>query len=385
MLTLEKKILNKIKNFCSPNIHIHEPFFDYKDINEVKNCIKSTLVSTYGTATQNFEKNIKAFTKSKYAVAVINATSGIFLSLKVLGVKSGDEVLVPSLTFVGTVNPISYLGATPHFIDVDNTFNDLDYDKLDDYLKKTTLQKNKKTINKKTKKIIKGIIPVHLFGHPCNMDKCQKLAKKYNLFILEDCSEALGSKYKNLHVGNFGAAGVISFNGNKIITTGGGGVILTNSKKLFLKINHLAKISRKINNYQVYHDEVGFNYKMPSLNASLGVSQLKKIKIFLKKKRSLFKIYKKIFSDIRDIELMPEKKFSYSNFWLQTIIIKKRGKILKNKILYLLNKNKFFVRPVWKLLHQLNPYLNCPKMNLKNSIIASESLIHLPSGYKVGA
>jgi perosamine synthetase len=352
---------------------------------EIKKCIDSTFVSTAGYNTKKFEEKIKNVTKSKYCVAVVNATTGIFVSLKVLGVKKGDEVLVPTLTFIGSVNPISYCGATPHFIDlsVNNNFIDINYDKLDTYLSSIVKFKNGNSINKNTGNTIKAIVPVHLFGHPSDMSKCLLLAKKYRLKIVEDCAEALGSIFKKTHVGNFGSTGVISFNGNKIITTGGGGAIITNSKKLYKKINYICSTAKIIKDHKIFHTEVGYNYKMPSLNASLGLAQISKLSFFLKKKRSLFKKLYSIFRTDKDTQILREPLGSISNYWLQTLILNQKNRKNQRQIIKYLNNKGILARPPWQPIHTLKPYKKCPKMPLKNSLKISSSLIHVPSGASV--
>ena len=382
---IEKKIYSKLKMFYrNEKEELHEPCFSKHEKLEILKCLKSTYVSTKGKNTKKFEKKIKLTTKSKYSVAIINATTGIFICLKTLGVKEGDEVLVPSLTFIGSVNPIAYCNATPHFVDLNNDLMDIDYDRLDHYLSSIVNFKNGKCYNKNTNKVIKAIIPVHLFGHPSNMRRCLSLAKKYQLKIVEDCAESFGSKYQGRHVGNFGSMGVISFNGNKIITTGGGGAIITNSKKIYSKINHICSTSKIVKNHRIFHNEIGYNFKMPSLNASLGLAQIQKLKNFIKKKRWLYKKYVKVLSDTNEYKIMKEPINTFSNYWLQTIILNDKNKQSQKKIIKYLNKKGVGVRPPWQPIHTLKPYKKCPKMILKNTSKASASLIHLPSGANVG-
>lgn len=379
-----QKVITDIKKVCNRKKYsLHEPEFGKSDLRALEKCLKSTYVSTSGPNIQKFELALKKKTGARVCIATINATSGLYLSLKALGINSSHEVLVPTLTFIGSVNPISYCGAIPHFIDVSDKFYDLDYKKIDEYLNKITIKKNNYFINKKTKKIIRCIIPVHLFGHPCEMDQCLKLAKKYNLLIIEDCSEALGSKYKGRHVGTFGNCGVISFNGNKIITTGGGGAVITNSLNLSKKISHLANVAKKYKNLEISHDKIGYNYRLPNLNSSLGLSQLKNLNYFIKKKRFLYQRYYKAFLKNNYLNLMKEPANSKSNYWLQSILIKKKYANLKNKLIISLIKKNILARPVWKLIHTLKPYKNCPKMSLMNAKEGYKRIIHLPSSSNV--
>jgi len=380
MNEISKYLYSKIRKLSRKSVvPLHEPIFSKDEKTFLNRCIESSYVSSAGKNIFLFEKKIKEITKSKYAVAVVNGTSALFLACKALKINKDHEVLVPSMTFIGTINAISYCDAKPHFVDVESENLGIDFKKLDNYLSKILYIKKNYSINKKTKKIIKFIIPVHLFGHPCKIKECVDLAKKYKLTIIEDAAEALGSYYKKKHVGTFGLVGIISFNGNKIITTGGGGVIITNSKKLAESIRHLSTTAKTKNKLQLSHDLIGYNYRMPNLNASLGCAQLKKLNFFLKRKRVLVKKYSQIFKNNRYFEIFYEKKFCKSNYWLQTIILRKKYSLYKNNVITDLNKKKIQVRPVWKLIHSLKPYNKMPKMNLDNSKRLYKSIINIPS------
>ena len=382
MRIISKNLISKIRIVCKKKIiPLHNPVFDDNDIVSLQKCIKSTFVSTSGKNIHLFEKKIKNFTKAKHAIAVVNGTSALFLICKSLGIDSKHEVLVPSMTFVGTVNAISYCGATPHFVDVNSQDMGIDFKKLDVYLSKIVKINKNYCINIKTKKIIKFIMPVHLFGHPCNISECIELAKKYKLNIIEDAAEALGSYYKNRHVGTFGVASALSFNGNKIITTGGGGAIITNSKKIADHARHIsstAKISGK--NLESSHDMVGYNFRLPNLNATLGCSQMRKLEIFIKNKRRLFEKYKTVFENNKFFEIFEENNFCKSNYWLQILLLNKKYYRRKNQIILDLKKKGIEVRAVWKLIHTLKPYKMMPKMNLSTSIDLQKRILNIPSG-----
>ena len=251
------------------HLELHEPSFDIEDINSVEKCIKSSFVSSFGENISKFEKKISEITKSKYVVCTNSGTSALHLSLIVSGVKSNEEVLIPSLTFVATANSISYISAIPHFVDVEKFNLGIDPIKLDDYLKKNTQRKNNKLININTGKVISALMPVHLFGHPSKIIDLKNIAKKYNLIFIEDAAEALGSYYNKQHLGTFSKVGALSFNGNKIITTGGGGALLTNNKSIAEKARHLATTAKKKHSFKFLHTEIGYNYRMPNLNASV--------------------------------------------------------------------------------------------------------------------
>ncbi len=359
--------------------NLHEPVLGKKEIEYVSKSIKSNFVSTKGKFVEKFENEIKRFTKSNFVVSTINCTQALFLSLKVLGVKKDDEVLVPALTFVGTVNAISYVGAEPHFIDSTISNFGVDSKKLELYLNKHAKIRDNQCINKKTGRVIKAIIPVHVFGHACEIEKIVKIAKKYKLDVIEDAAECLGSFLKQKHLGTFGKIGCLSFNGNKIITTGGGGAILTNNKKIYKKIKHLATTAKLNHPWEYDHDEIGFNLRMPSINAALGSAQLSQIKKFVKSKRNLFLRYEKSFKDIEGIKIFRENKLEKSNYWLQTLILSKRLKKYKNKILKENFKKKIFLRPAWKLISNLKPYRKKQKMNLTGAKEIYERVINLPS------
>tara|TARA_B110000305_G_C19434491_1_gene638107 strand:- start:494 stop:1660 length:1167 start_codon:yes stop_codon:yes gene_type:complete len=380
VISRSKKIVNLIQKIIGKGTHrLHEPLFVGNEIKYLKETIKKNFVSTSGKNVKKFEQKIKNYTKTKHAIAVINGTQSIYIALKALGIKNTEEVLVPALTFVGTVNAISYLGAEPHFVDSNIKDFGIDSKKLEKYLKKIIKFKNNKSFNKLTGKVISAIIPVHIFGHPCDIEKLVNIAKKFRLKIVEDAAEALGSFYKKKHLGSFGDAGCISFNGNKIITTGGGGAVITNNKKLAKKIEHLISTAKIKHKWDFIHDEIGFNFRMPSLNASLGLAQLEKINFFLKAKRSLFQKYSNIFKLTKEINIFKENTHSKSNYWLQTLILKNKNKNLKNKILKECYKKNIYARPVWKLISDLKPYKNKQKMNLTGAREIYDRVINLPS------
>jgi aminotransferase in exopolysaccharide biosynthesis len=358
---------------------LHEPLFSGKEMNYLKNTIKQNLVSSTGEYVNKFEKKIKEYTKAKFAIAVVNGTQAIYISLKACGVKKDEEVLVPALTFVGTVNAISYLGAKPHFVDSQIKNFGINCLKLENYLNKISKLRGNKCINKLTGKVIKAIIPVHVFGHPCNIQDIIKIAKKFNLVVVEDAAEALGSFYKKKHLGTFGDTGCISFNGNKIITTGGGGMIVTNKKILAKKIKHLTTTAKLKHKWEYIHDEIGYNFRMPNLNAALGLAQIEKIHTFLKAKRILFKRYLRVFNKIKGISLYKEPKNANSNYWLQTLILNGNNVNLKNKILKESHKKLIYARPVWRLISELKPYKKKQKMNLSGAKEIYNKIINLPS------
>lgn len=379
-MSLPDDIIKSIRNVVGrQKNHLHEPLFLGNEIKYLKKTITTNLVSSVGPFVKKFENQITKFTKSKYAISIVNGTEALHLSLVVCGVKSNDEVLVPAITFAGTANSIVYSGAIPHFVDSELETLGIDPLKLEKYLEKITIKKGKYYFNKKTKRKIKAIIPVHVFGNICQIDKILIIAKKYNLVVIEDAAEALGSYFKNKHAGTFGTVGCFSFNGNKIITTGGGGAIITNNKLLAKKIKHLSTTAKINHRWEYIHDAVGYNFRMPNLNAALGSAQIENLNQFLRSKRELFFRYMDEFSKIKDIRLVKNPKFCKSNNWLNTIFIKDSSISIRDKVLNLAHKNKIFLRPVWKPLHTFKHFNDMPRMKLNVAMKIYESYINIPS------
>ena len=375
---ISKELIKIFKlNLNFKKLSLHEPPTTKDDLHNIKKCISTNHIAL-GTFINKFEKKISAFTKSKYVVATNSGTSALHISCLLLGVRKNDEVLVPSFTFVATANVIKYCNAIPHFIDIEEKNFGINILKLETYLKENTVIKNNVCFNKKTKRVIRGIIPVHIFGHPIQIDKLASLAKKYKLFVIEDGAESLGSTYKKKHAGTFGDIGILSFNGNKIITTGAGGAILTNNRNISRKARHLIQNS-KLKGYGYVHDDLGYNYRMPNINAAIGLSQLKRINVLIKKKRKIFSLYKKALTNSDFFHLVEEPKNCKSNYWLQTLLINKKYTSSVNSLVKKLNKKKIQVRPGWKLLPKLNHFKKSPSMNLSISKNITKRIINIPS------
>ena len=360
-------------------IKLHEPNLSKSDLKEVNRSIKNNYVSTIGNVVKLFEKELKKVTKSKYVITTVNGTAAIHLAVILSKTKPNEEILMPTLNYIASANATMYCNAVPHFLDIDRETLTIDPIKLEKYLSRNTIIKNKQCFNKKTKRKITAIIVLHPFGHPAKMDKIIKISKKFKLFVIEDAAESLGSYYLNKHTGTFGNVGILSFNGNKIITTGGGGALLTNSAKLAKKALHLISNSKINHKWKYNYDQVGYNYKMPGINAALGLSQIKKLKLFLKSKRALYNKYNNLFKDIDEVKVLREPKNSKSNYWLQTILIKNNSIQNRDYIIDRLNKSGFAVRPVWTLLHKVSYLSKYPKMNLINATLLEKQIINLPS------
>ena len=377
--------IEKIKHaldqvLCQRQYNVHEPVFDQSDKDYLNKCIDSTFVSSIGAFVPEFEEKISAFTGAKNAIAVVNGTAALHLSLKLSGVEADEEVLLPSATFVATANAVSYLGAHPHFVDISKSDLGIDPKNLDQYLHETTIIKSGLCFNKYTKRLIRAIIPVHLFGLPAQITELLRISRKYKLKVIEDSSEALGSFYKSKHVGTFGDFGVLSFNGNKIITTGGGGMILTNNEKLAEAARHLSTTAKVANTMASEHDQVGFNYRLPNLNAALGLAQFNKLERILVHNQKLHELYRNAFSNLGNISLFSEANGCKSNYWLQTINIDINCKQKLYEIIRYLNSNGYGCRPLWKPIHKLKPYENCVRDKLINTELLEFKLLSLPSG-----
>lgn len=377
-----------IKNFCALTkkkfkksiIELHEPFFKKNEITYLNKCINQKIVSTHGKLTEKFEKKLSKYTKIKYITATNSGTSSIHIALIALGLKRFDEVLIPNLNYIASANCVLYLGGIPHFIDTKPETPFIDLKKLEDYLNKNTKKINGICTNLKTKRRIHSIMTTHIFGHIDEIIKLKNLAKKFNLKLVEDASEALGSFFNNQHAGSYGDIGIISFNGNKIITTGGGGAIVTNSSKLSQKIRELVTICRKKNTIEYDYNDLGYNYRMPSINAALGLAQMESLKFFLKTKKKIYKNYNEISKNFNEFELIKEPKNCESNYWLQGIILKKNSLSYRNQLIKFMNKNGIKSRPVWKLMSKIKYLKKYDHMDLSNSINLEKKIINLPSG-----
>jgi len=373
-----KSFRNKKKD-KKKTLPLHEPTFDNLEKKYLINCIKSTFVSTRGKMVTQFEKKIKNITSSKYAIATINGTCAIHLGLKLLGAKYGDEVMLPSLTFAGTTNAILNAGCIPHFLESEYETLGIDPIKLENYLKNNTKIIKGGCYNKKTKKKISSIIVVHVFGHSSKILQLSRISKKYKIQLLEDAAECIGSFYRKKHLGTYGKVGVISFNGNKTITTGGGGILLTGDKKISRLAKHLTLNSKTSHKWEYIHDQEGFNYGMPAINAALGLAQLEKLTKFITLKRKLYKKYEAKFKNLHFLKLLKEPKNSKSNYWLQTVILEKKFKHLKNLFLKETNLSGIITRPIWKPMHKLKHLKKYPKMRLEVVEDIYSRAINIPS------
>ena len=366
-----KSIYNKDKF-----IPLHEPRFEGNEKKYLRECIDSTFVSSVGKFVDQFEEKIAKYTGAKYAIATTNGTSALHVSLILGGVEKNNEVITQPLNFVASCNAISYCNAKPIFIDVDKDTMGLSPSKLKSFLEKNTSIKNKECINKKTKKVIKACVPMHSYGHPCRIDEIKKICDEYNIFLIEDAAESVGSFYKNRHTGTFGHLGAMSFNGNKIITAGGGGCIITNNKVLAKKAKHLTTTAKVPHKWDFNHDMIGYNYRMPNINAALLLAQLEKLNDFIKNKRNLANRYEAFFKN-EDYDFFKEPKNSKSNYWLNSIILKNKHQ--KHKFLEQTNSRGVMTRPIWTLMNNLPMFKDAECHNLNNSKWLDERVVNIPS------
>jgi len=373
-----RKIVDFIKRLYKKDIvPLHEPIFVENEEKYVLDAIRSSYVSSIGEYVDKVEKFMADFTGSKYAIATVNGTSALHIALLLSGVKENTEVITQPLTFVATCNAISYCGAYPTFVDVDNDTLGMSPESLESFLAENCLFKDDGVYNKLTNRKITAIVPMHTFGYPCKIDKIIEIADRYNIPVVEDAAESLGSFYKGKHTGTFGKFGIISFNGNKIVTSGGGGVILTSDEVLAKKAKHLTTTAKVPHKWKYYHDEIGFNYRMPNLNAALLLAQLENLEKFLKIKRNLAMKYKEFF-DWLGVEFFTEPEYATSNYWLNAIFLRDRKE--KDEFLEFSHENGVLCRPVWVLMNKLPMYKDCFSYKLENVYKIEERLVNIPSG-----
>ncbi len=358
-------------------IPLHAPKFLGNEKKYLNNCIDSTFVSSVGEYVNRFEKEIQNYTGASYAIATSNGTSALHVTLYAIGVIQDDEVITQSLSFVATSNAISYCGAKPVFIDIDRDTYGLSAKKLEEFLKSSCEVRNSTCKNKKSGKTIRACVPMHTFGHSCEIDKIKSICDKYHIALIEDAAESLGSFYKNRHTGRFGKAGIISFNGNKTITAGGGGVIITDDEALARRLKHLTTTAKINHPYEYKHDEIGFNYRMPNINAALVLAGLERIDEILANKKETFKIYEEFFLD-KGIELLKEPKNSTSNYWLNTILLDNKKE--KEELIKICTKENIMVRPIWKPLHTLDMYKECQCEDMTHTLEFYDKALNIPSG-----
>jgi len=365
-------------------VALHEPCFEGNEWVYLKECLDSTWVSYKGQYVDKFESILADFTGVKKAVAVVNGTAALHIALKLAGVEPGDEVFVPALTFVATANAVSYCGATPHFADSEEKTLGLDPYKLKDYLDTIVKVNSDGCMNKFSGRRIKAVIPTHIFGHPVDLDPLMEICKEYKIEMVEDAAESLGSYYKDRHTGNWGKLSILSFNGNKTITTGGGGAIITNNENLGKHAKYLTSTAKIPHRWEYRHDHIGYNYRLPNINAALGCAQMEKLPKFLEQKRHLADCYKEAFREVQGISFFTEPPFARSNYWLNALLLDDTYSEIRDKVLEKTNDRGFETRPAWNLLNTLPMFQNSPTMDLSCVENLTKRLINIPSSSFLG-
>jgi len=380
-----RDLINFIRDWYQTKefIPLHEPHFKEIDRKYVLDAIDSTFVSSVGEYVDRFEHALAQYLGAEHAVVVVNGTAALQVALKLAGVENGDEVITQPLTFVATANAIAQNNASPVFVDVNKETLGLCPDALEIFLDKTAEKKDQGTINKNTGQKIAAILPMHTFGHPCKMEQIMELANHWNIAVVEDAAEALGSRISKQHCATFGQLGVFSFNGNKTITCGGGGAIITNDKDFAQKAKHLTTTAKVSHPWEFSHDEIGYNYRLPNLNAALACAQLEQLDAILKDKRKLTNAYASFFNETKWGNFFTESEGCTSNYWLNTVITSDQTQ--RDDLLKKTNESGIMTRPAWQLMPALQMYKDCQKGDLENAKWLAKRIVNLPSSVRNNA
>lgn len=357
------------------------PVFIGNEKKYLNECIDTTFVSSVGKFVDRFEDDIAKYTGCKRAVVVVSGTNALHMSLMLAGVERDDEVLTQALTFIATCNALSYIGAHPVFIDVDRDTMGLSPVAVREWLTKNAEMKDGQCYNKRTGRRVRACVPMHTFGHPVHLDELVEVLNEYNIPLVEDAAESIGSLYKGKHTGTFGKVGALSFNGNKTITTGGGGMMLFNDEELGAFAKHITTQAKIPHRWEFRHDHIGYNYRMPNINAALGCAQLEHIEEYVASKRETAKAYEEFFKDIPDIEFFVEPKDTRSNYWLNVVILK--DKEAQQSFLQYTNDNGVMTRPIWELMNRLPMFEKCENDGLKNTIWFADRVVNIPSSVRL--
>ena len=356
---------------------LHQPVFMGNEKRYLNECIDTTFVSSVGKFVDRFENMIKVYTGAKYAIASVNGTAGLHVALKLVGVQRGTEVITQPLTFVATCNAIRYCDANPIFVDVDIDTMGLSPNSLQKFIDEYTEQRNGYCFNKKTGNKISAVLPMHTFGRPCRIKEIADICKKFNLALVEDAAESLGSYYQEQHTGTFGEFGVFSFNGNKVITSGGGGIIVTNDPTLAKKAKHITTTAKLAHPYEFIHDDEAFNYRLPNINAALGCAQMESLDIILDNKRLLAEEYNAFFEE-KSIVFAKALNETKQNHWLNAILLE--NKSIRDDFLKQTNDAGVMTRPIWRLMNKLKMFKIYHTDDLENALWLEERVVNIPSG-----
>lgn len=379
---LSHGILNAVRSVLGDTdvlIPLHEPEFGGNEWAYVKDCLDTGWVSSVGAYVDRLERDLATYTGAAHAVVTGNGTAALHICLLLAKVRPGDEVLAPTLTFVATANAISYAGATAHFVDSEARTLGVDAEKLDQHLSRIARVNADHCVNIETGATIRALVVMHAFGHPCDIDALKAVADKWKITLVEDAAESLGSFHRGVHTGNVGLVSALSFNGNKILTTGGGGAILTNDAELGRRAKHLTTTARVADRWNFVHDEVGYNYRLPNLNAALGCAQLERLGDMLKRKRALAGAYAGAFAALDGVTFLQEPDDTVSNYWLNTLVLDEDRADEHETALQTLNDAGFMSRPVWRLMHLLPMYSGCPRADLSVAESLARRVLNIPS------
>lgn len=369
----------------STPLALHEPEFSGKELEYVTDCIDTGWVSSVGSYVDRFERDLAGFTGAAHAIATSNGTAALHTCMLLAAVEPGDEVLLPTLTFIATANAVSYVGAIPHFVDSEDISLGIDAAKLDEYLREEAQIVDGVCRNRRTGARIRALVVMHVFGHPADLDALADVASRWQLILIEDAAESLGSLYHGRHTGNVGALAALSFNGNKVVTTGGGGAVLTNDPVLARHAKHLTTTARVPHRWSFLHDEVGYNYRLPNINAALGCAQLLRLPHAIERKRRLAERYAVAFSGVDHVRLLREPVGTCSNYWLNAIVLEPQCAGHREELLRALNDAGLMSRPIWTLMHRLPMYAAFPRMSVGVAEDLEGRVINLPSSAKLGA
>ena len=377
-----KKITNFVKDlFQEEKVPLAVPVFIGNEKKYLDDCINTTFVSSVGAYVDRFEKDVAEYTKCSHAVVTASGTTALHMSLILSGVEQNDEVLTQALTFIATCNALSYIGAHPVFIDVDKDTMGLSPFAVREWCAKNGVIKEGQLYNKKTGRKVKAVVPMHTFGHPIHLDEMVEVCKEYHLQLVEDAAESIGSLYKGKHTGTFGVVGALSFNGNKTITTGGGGMMLFQDEKLAELGKHLTTQAKVPHRWEFKHDNIGYNYRMPNINAALGCAQLEHIEEYVASKRKTANEYEQFFKNVPEITFFTEPENCRSNYWLNVVILK--DKVGQQNFLQYTNDNGVMTRPIWELMNRLPMFENCETDGLKNTEWFADRVVNIPSSVRL--
>lgn len=379
-----ERVVAALGRVVTPPAALHEPEFAGNEWAYVKETIDTGWVSSTGSYVDRFERDLADYTGTKRAVAIVNGTAALHVALLLAGVRPGDEVIVQPLTFIATVNAISYAGAIPHFVDVEASTLGMDPVALDEHLSAIAERRGDVVVNRLTGRRLAAIVPMHTFGHPVDLDLILETSRRHGIPLVEDAAESIGSLYKGRHTGNHGLVSALSFNGNKTVTTGGGGAVITNDEALGDRAKHLTTQAKVPHRWEYVHDEIGFNYRLPNLNAALGCAQLEELDGFIADKRRLADRYTEAFADVPGLDVVREPEFARSNYWLNAILLDPSNAALRDPILAATNDAGFMTRPVWRLIHRLPMYAAAPRAGLAVAEGIEARLINIPSSPKLG-